>query len=407
MIKPLAFLLFLFFQMPTVSCQTAQSRTPPAITPRAEGTVTMREVVTKRLDILAKKAERDLGAIPVSPYGFPFGVNTDNTLRLVPSSNWVSGFYPGTLWQLYEHNKSSRLREAAETWTSFIEREQYNASTHDLGFMVYCSFGNGWRITDNKAYEPVIIQTAKTLADRYSETVGCIRSWDWNADVWSYPVIIDNMMNLELLYAAAKLSGDKELSRIATRHAETTMNNHYRDDNSCYHVIDYDPVTGEVRNRQTFQGETDDSAWARGQSWGLYGFAMAYKETGDRRFLEHARKIADFFFNHPRLPEDQIPYWDFDAADIPNAPRDVSAATVAACGLLRLAEADPDNKAKYLGWTDGVLMSLEKDIYQTNRAPFLLDHSTGAKPLGHEIDRPISYADYYYVEALRKRLMYD
>jgi rhamnogalacturonyl hydrolase YesR len=255
-------------------------------------------------------------------------------------------------------------------------------------------------------YKEVIIQASKTLIKRYNPAVGAIKSWDWSGDKWQFPVIIDNMMNLEMLFDATDFTGDSSYYKVAYTHAKTTLKNHYRSDMSSYHVIDYDTLTGMIRNRHTHQGFSHESAWSRGQAWGLYGFAHAYSRTGDKAFLEGAIKIADYFFNHPNMPKDLIPYWDFDAPNIPNEPRDVSAATVAASALLQLMKFDTANKDKYMAWVDRIITSLEYPQYQSNVTPFLLSQSTGSIPGNFEVNVPIIYGDYYYVETLLKRLTY-
>jgi rhamnogalacturonyl hydrolase YesR len=296
------------------------------------------------------------------------------------------------------------LKEAASQWTAFVEKEKYDDHTHDLGFKVYCSFGQGYRLTQNEAYKKVILEASNTLIERYDDNIGCIRSWDFNADRWQFPVIIDNMMNLEMLFAATRLSGDSLYYNIAYKHALRTLKNHIRDDYSCYHVIDYDTLSGKVRLRQTHQGFSDSSSWARGQAWSLYGFSMAYRETGDKRFLEQAKGVAQFFYTHERLPEDLIPYWDFDAPHIPNEPRDASAAATAVCGLLMLCDwVTGEEKKQYMAWADKSLQTLCSADYHADTAPFLLKHSVGSVPGSFEVDVPIVYADYYFVEALMRR----
>ncbi len=333
----------------------------------------------------------------------PRSVEADGSLILTPSQDWTSGFFPGTLWQLYSHSKKDLLKDAAEDWTAFIEKEKWDDHTHDLGFKLYCSFGKGYNATDNEKYKDIVIQASKTLIQRYNETVGSIRSWDFNADIWEFPVIIDNMMNLDMLFETTRLTGDSTYHQIAYQHATTTLNNHFRPDHSSYHVVVYDTLSGQVIKKVTHQGYNAESAWTRGQAWGLYGFTMAYRWTKDVAFLEKAKSIAQYFINHPNLPNDNIPYWDFDAPNIPNEPRDVSAATVAASALLELASYDLDNNATYIEWVDQVLESLSSEKYITTISPFLLDHSTGSIPGQFEIDVPIVYADYYYVEALIRR----
>jgi hypothetical protein len=277
-----------------------------------------------------------------------------------------------------------------------------------MGFKIYCSFGTGYRLTNNPQYREVIIQSAKTLSTRYNDTAGVIKSWD-NRREWKYPVIIDNMMNLELLFNATKFTGDSSFYRIAVNHAQNTMKNHFRPDNSSFHVLDYDTLTGKVVQRSTHQGYSDASAWARGQAWGLYGFTMSYRETRDPRFLAHAERIAAFILNHPRLPKDGIPYWDYDAPNLSAEPRDVSAAAITASALFELSTFTKRKAAKgYRRWANKILNNLTahyRSPVGENRG-FLLLHSTGHKPAKSEVDVPITYADYYYLEALlRSRRM--
>lgn len=358
----------------------------------------------QRLTKLSQRASDYLSQVPIDSTRIPRALEADGSLRFSKSREWTSGFYAGTLWELYRFSKNERLRQAAEQWTAFQEKEKLDTHTHDLGFKVYCSFGEAYETMPSDYYKNVIIEASKTLVKRYNPTVGAIRSWDWNTDVWQFPVIIDNMMNLKMLFAATKFTGDSTFYKIAHQHALTTLQNHYRPDHSSYHVIDYDTLTGSVRNRHTHQGAANESAWSRGQAWGLYGFAMAYGETKDQRFLQQAIDIANFYFNHPNLPDDKIPYWDFDAPNIPNELRDASAAAVAASGLLELYQYDTANQEQYLAWADAILTTLEKHDYQSNTPPFLLQHSVGSIPGKFEVDVPIIYADYYYVEALLRRL---
>jgi len=323
-------------------------------------------------------------------------------LRLVNSQDWTSGFFPGILWFLYDYTRDEKWLKQAQIFTAKIANEQYNKSTHDLGFMIYCSFGNGYRLTKDAGYKKVIMQAAKSLSTRFNAKAGVIRSWDSNAvtNKWTYPVIIDNMMNLELLFEATKLSGDSSFYKIAVTHANHTMINHFRANYSSYHVVDYNPETGAVIQKNTNQGYSDASAWARGQAWGLYGYTMCYRETGDKKYLTQAQNIAKFIFTNPTLPKDLIPYWDYDDPAIPNVSRDVSAAAVMASALYELATYSTSNDYKEKANT--ILFNISesyKNPLNTN-GDFILLHSTGNKPIKSEIDVPINYADYYYLEAL-------
>lgn len=328
-------------------------------------------------------------------------------LKLVASGDWTSGFFPGELWYLYEFTGEKKWKEKADSFTRLIEKEKFNGVTHDMGFKIYCSFGNGFRLTNDPYYKEVIIQSAKTLSTRFNKTTGVIRSWDHHKEKWQFPVIIDNMMNLELLFAATRLTGDSSFYKIAVSHANTTMKNHFRADFSSYHVVDYDTLTGKVISKMTHQGYADESAWARGQAWALYGYTMCYRETKDPRYLAQAESVASYLLSNPALPADGVPYWDFKDPGIPAVPRDASAAAVIASGLYELSGYSKQAK-QYKAFADRVLNNLTKNYRSEIGANkgFILIHSTGNKPANSEIDAPINYADYYYLEALlrsRKR----
>lgn len=335
----------------------------------------------------------------------PRNIEPDGSLRLVASRDWTSGFFPGELWYMYEYTKDKYWKQKAEEFTAPIEREKTNGRTHDMGFKVYCCFGNGYRLTGNQQYKEIMLESAATLITRYKEKVGALRSWDHNTDKWQCPVIIDNMMNLELLYWAFRNSGDSVYYDVAVNHARTTMKNHFREDYSSYHVVDYDTITGDILHKHTHQGYAHESAWSRGQAWGLYGYTMCYRETALPEFLEQAKAIANYIFTNKTLPEDLIPYWDFQAPHIPNEPKDVSAATVTASALYELSMYDKANAAQYKEWADKILENLTKSYRAGLHADrgFLLLHSTGAACSNSEVDVPLVYADYYFLEALLRK----
>ena len=319
----------------------------------------------------------------------------------VASKDWTSGFYPGNLWQLYKLTGKTAFKSKAMESTDYIEQEKYNDGTHDMGFKMYCSFGEGFEVTKNDHYKSVLIQSATTLSTRFNKKVGSIRSWDFNKDIWEYPVIIDNMMNLELLFEATKISGDSTFHKIAVQHANTTLKNHFREDDSSFHVVVYDTVTGRVKDKVTHQGFNDNSSWARGQAWGIYGFTMCYRYTGNLVYLELARKSAEFYLKHSNLPEDGIPFWDFNDPSIPNTIKDVSAATIVASALVELGNFT--NEKAYLEYSKKVLKTLKSEAYllpSEIEAPFILKHSTGNWPKNDEIDVSINYADYYFLELM-------
>ena len=270
------------------------------------------------------------------PRAYLFG--KDGKLMTSKAKWWTSGFFPGVLWYLYEVNQDDSLKMYAENYTKRIENEKYTTDNHDVGFMLYCSFGNGLRLTSNDEYKQVLLQGAESLSTRFRPQVGCIRSWDWNQKVWEYPVIIDNMMNLEMLMWASKNSDNPKFAEIAKSHADVTMKHHFRPDYSSYHVISYDTISGQPEKKNTCQGYAHESCWARGQGWALYGYTMMYRETGQEKYLQHATNVARFIMNHPRLPEDKIPYWDFDAPGIPNELRDASAGALMASAFIELSQ---------------------------------------------------------------------
>ncbi len=334
----------------------------------------------------------------------------DGEIVYVPTDDWVSGFFAGTLWYMYELTGDEMWAGHARKHTEILDSIQYLTWHHDVGFMIYDSYGNGLRLKNIPEYKDVCVTTAKSLSTRFRPGAGIIQSWNvdrgWQSERgWKCPVIIDNMMNLELLFKATEFSGDSTYAKIAISHADKTMENHFRPDYSCYHVVDYDPETGEVLHRCTAQGYADESAWARGQAWALYGYTTAYRFTGYDRYLRQAENVAGFIFNDPNMPEDLVPYWDFDAPDIPDTYRDVSSAAIIASALYELGYLT--GNTSYFEKADRIIASLSTPAYraaQGTNGGFILMHSVGSIPHGSSIDVPLNYADYYFLEALiRKR----
>lgn len=322
--------------------------------------------------------------------------------------DWTEGFFPGSCWYLYEYTKDEKWKKAAEYFQALFETHKYKTTNHDLGFIFNCSYGNGYRLTHTDAFKEVMITAADSLLVRFNPNVGCIKSWDvdrgWQAKRgWKYPVIIDNMMNLELLFKASEYTAKDVYRNAAIAHANTTLKNHFRNDNSSVHVVDYDPDTGVVRSKQTAQGFADSSSWARGQAWGLYGYTVCYRYTEDEKYLEQAKKIANYILSYQGTPKDKIPYWDYDAPNVPNEPRDVSAAAITVSALLELDTYVKD--VSYLPEIKTILDSLSSEAYTpklNDNHNFLLKHSVGSIPHKNEIDVPLNYADYYYIEALNR-----
>ena len=341
----------------------------------------------------------------------PVTLKTDGSVYYCGPADWRSGFFPGSVWYLYELSGDTALLPLAQKYTWAIEEAKNLTWHHDIGFIINCSFGNGLRLTADPSYKDVMVQAAKSLSTRFREAPQVIQSWNvdrgWQSERgWECPVIIDNMMNLELMFEATRLSGDSSFYKIAIAHADRTLQEHFRPDGSCYHVIDYDLKDGSVRHRHTAQGYAHESAWSRGQAWAIYGFVVCYRETGDRKYLDQALKTFNFMKNHKAMPADLIPYWDMDAPNIPNEPRDASAASCIAAALYEISTLDVENPADYKAYADSIMTSLASPAYRAalgTNGNFLLMHSVGSIPHNSEIDVPLNYADYYFMEALKRK----
>lgn len=390
--KHLKLSLFLIIPVLLVACM--------ATSKKSEKTQIERQIdfADKQLSLLLADAEK--------ANNIPRTLDAEGNLHFIHKRfDWTEGFYPGSSWYLFELTKNPKWKKAAEKFQAMFETHKNYTTNHDLGFVFNCSYGNGFRLTRNKEFKNVMITAGNSLITRFDPTVGCIKSWDvekgWQSTRgWKYPVIIDNMMNLELLFELTKLTGDSKYANVAIAHADTTLKNHFREDNSSFHVIDYDPETGNVRNKHTAQGYAHESSWARGQAWGIYGYTVCYRYTKDKKYLDQAIKIANFIIDYPGTPADGIPYWDYNAPNIPNEPRDVSAATVTVSALLEL---DGYTEKSYLPAIDKILNSLASTEYTASLGDnknFILKHSVGSIPHNNEIDVPLNYADYYYLEAL-------
>lgn len=357
------------------------------------------EASTGQALLMAQALEKAEGQLPKT-------IGKDGQLETSDYHWWCCGFFPGELWYLYENNPTPELEKYAKLYTARVEEVKNITYSHDVGFMLNCSYGNGYRLLNDPAYRDVLVTGANSLATRYDSVVGAIRSWDFNKKIWQFPVIIDNMMNLELFTWTSKATGDERFRKMAESHADVTMKHHFRDDYSCYHVVSYDTITGVPHVKQTHQGAADESAWSRGQAWALYGYTMMYRETGKPEYLTHARHVGEYIMNHPNMPADKVPYWDFDAPGIPDTPRDASAAAVMASAFIELSQLTKDDFGKRcLDMAEQQIRSLTSPEYlaaQGTNCHFALMHSTGSFPSNSEVDVPLSYADYYYVEALMR-----
>jgi chondroitin AC lyase len=370
-----------------------------------------------------KHLNKMLDVADVIKLQYPRTINKNGVLVTTDMYDWTPGFFPGLLWNTYEFNQDDKLQAEAIKWTQSLEPLKNFEEHHDLGFMMYCSYGNAYRFTKNKLYKDILVQSARSLSTRYNATTGSIKSWNtfnsWHGNKkYSFPVIIDNMMNLELLFFASAVTGDTSFKHIALTHALNTMKNQIRSDYSSYHVVCYDTLTGKVEGTETAQGLADNSTWARGQAWGIYGFTMVYRESKDKRFLKTAQGMADYFINHPNLPADKVPYWDFNllekgyipgvnsnANNVNDLFRDASAASITASALLELSLYSGVKGKKYYDFAIQILHSLASANYMATpgtNANFILKHSVGSIPHNGEIDVPLIYADYYFLEALNR-----
>jgi hypothetical protein len=395
MIRKILQVTLLFILFITTSCAVSDEK--------------MSAFIEENIGFVATQEKLQVGIIEKSGKVLNPRTVVDGKLKYISMDDWTSGFYPGTMWYLYDLTGDDKWQILARKYTEAIDTVKYLTWHHDVGFMIQCSFGNGFRLTGDSTYRSVIIQAAKSLATRFRPAAGIFQSWNvdkgWQSERgWECPVIIDNMMNLELLFNATTLSGDSTFYNLAVSHADKTIENHYRKDYSCYHVVDYSQADGAVRKKNTAQGYSHESAWARGQAWGIYGFTICYRATHNPKYLRQAQKAFEFVIRHKNFPADFIPYWDFDAPKIPNEPRDASAAAIMAAALYELSTYE--NGQFYRGWGDKIMQSLGSPAYRAKpgeNGNFILMHSVGSIPHGAEIDVPLNYADYYFVEALQRR----
>jgi len=368
--------------------------------------------IQENIDFAREQIGREIEIIEQSDkFLNPTTLKEDGSVFYCGYSDWRSGFFPGSIWYLYELTGDEKYRPLAEKYCAAIEEAKNLTWHHDVGFMIYCSFGNGMRLTGDPHYKEVVVQAAQSLSTRFRPVAGIIQSWNvdrgWMSQRgWECPVIIDNMMNLELMFEASKITGDPSFREIAIAHADRTMAEQFRPDGSCYHVIDYSLEDGSVRNRHTAQGLAHESVWSRGQAWAVYGYTVCYRETGEKKYIDQALKTFHFMRDHKDMPKDLIPYWDMDAPDIPNALRDASTASCMASALYEISTMDVKDAAGYKTYADRIMESLASPAYRAElgtNGNFLLKHSVGSIPHNAEVDKPLNYADYYFLEALKRK----
>lgn len=373
---------------------TAEELTDSALFPRSVWT-------GYKLDFLIEQMEQPLENFQDSLCANPATDKLGQKI-LCGIYDWTSGFFPGSLWYAYELTGDKDLKTQAVRYTNMLNSVRYYKDNHDIGFMMNCSYGNALRLAPSDTIQAVLIETADNLCGRFDERIGCIRSWNFGP--WNFPVIIDNMMNLDLLFNAYRLTKDMKYYNVAVRHAQTTMKNHFRPDYTSYHVVSYNS-DGTVETKCTHQGQHNESVWARGQAWGVYGYTVCYRETRNLDFLNQAMHIADMIMEKVTT-EDCIPYWDYEAPATSDTPRDASAAAITASAFLELSTLAPEGQ-KYFYYAERLLKRLSQSDYLAKKGEnggFLLKHSVGSLPHGAEVDAPLNYADYYYLEALKRYL---
>ena len=373
---------------------TAEELTDSALFPRSVWT-------GYKLDFLIEQMEQPLENFQDSLCANPATDKLGQKI-LCGIYDWTSGFFPGSLWYAYELTGDKDLKTQAVRYTNMLNSVRYYKDNHDIGFMMNCSYGNALRLAPSDTIQAVLIETADNLCGRFDERIGCIRSWNFGP--WNFPVIIDNMMNLDLLFNAYRLTKDMKYYNVAVRHAQTTMKNHFRPDYTSYHVVSYNS-DGTVETKCTHQGQHNESVWARGQAWGVYGYTACYRETRNLDFLNQAMHIADMIMEKVTT-EDCIPYWDYEAPATSDTPRDASAAAITASAFLELSTLAPEGQ-KYFYYAERLLKRLSQSDYLAKKGEnggFLLKHSVGSLPHGAEVDAPLNYSDYYYLEALKRYL---
>ena len=340
--------------------------------------------------------------------GDQFPIATEDGQWDLGHDGWTGGYWAGMLWMMWQRTNEDRWREAAEKYTWLLERHKTDADNSDICILHWPSFDLGYMLTGNDSLREVGLESARTMMKRYIPSGGYFQNWGAQGDSTQMGfVIIDCLINLDHMFWAAAELGDSSMASAARSHALRTSRAHVRDDFSSYQVVEFDPATGEMVRGFHKQGLADETTWSRGQAWGVYGFTRAYKHTGDPELVETARKMSDWFIT--RLPEDNVPYWDFDLPPGEDHPRDTSAASMAASGMLELARLvdDPADAARYRDAAGKILASLTVN-YLTRGMPGepygVLTGGTYFYEIGRGVDEANIWGDFYYLEALLRWL---
>jgi unsaturated chondroitin disaccharide hydrolase len=391
------FSIFIFLMLLVLSCNTSKSTNQEYIEKE------IKEHAEFQLNFLLQQANSELrdGNV-LFPRSF-----INNHIEFVQGTECNSGFFPGILWQMYRLTEDESWKNEAEKFTNILQQVQFNNNKLDSCYNLMASFGLGYQLTQDQELRETLIQAAKMMASRFNEKVGSIRSWNSDGDQQDFRVSIDNLMNLELLFWAWNETGETVFYNIACSHANNTIKNQFRTDYSTWHVVNYDSITGEVRGKTNQYESSAESCYSLSQAKALYGFTMIYRETKESKYLKQAEKIADFILNHSNLPDNSIPYREFSAPGMQDEVRDVKAAAIMASALLELSEYLPDNTNQYRSVADIILRSLSSDHYLNKKREaggFLLKQTAGSKLNDKDIDMASIYTDYYFLEALVKKL---
>jgi unsaturated chondroitin disaccharide hydrolase len=396
-------LLYLSFLFAIIACNTPkQVANIHHNTPKGNKSLT--ETIDQRFKHAATQYKLMMDELPDDKFPKTF-VKNNNYFETSGPDWWTSGFYPGTLLYLYEETQDSTLQKEANRAMKILAKQQNNQKSADLGFIMYSSFGNAMKIEPTVSYHKTLLTSAKTLAKRYDKKVKAVRSWDTKQNDKEFIVVIDHLMNLELLFWATHATGDSSYYKMAVNHAETVLKNNLREDYSTCQIVNLDTKTGKLKQKRNAQGYSDTSTWARGEAWALYGLTVLYRETKNQKYLTLAKHVADYILNHPNLPKDKIPYWDFDSPEIPNTYRDASAGAIMASSLLELCGYTQENGKTYFKAAEKMLETLASPAYTSllgANGGFILMHGAGYIPVMAEVDVPLPYADYYYIQALKR-----
>ncbi len=343
---------------------------------------------------------------------FQNAYSENNFYKPIPNDYWTTGFWAGEIWLAYEYTKDDRLKNAGEIQIdSFLDRinNKIAVDHHDMGFLYSPSCVAGYKLIGSEKGKEAAIKAADQLISRYHPVGGFIQAWGAMDAPENHRLIIDCLLNLPLLYWASEETGEAKYKEIAEKHIHTTIKNVIREDYSTWHTFFFNMETGEPDHGETCQGYRDGSAWARGQSWGIYGMALAYKYTKRKEYIEIFKHVTEYFLTH--LPKDLVPYWDLEFTDDSSEPKDSSSASIVVCGMLEMSKYLDEEDANYYREVARQIMKSLIDNYAVKdmkNSNGLVLHSTYSKRSPYNtcnhygVDECNSWGDYFYMEALTR-----